>query len=94
MLRDKINVPEAHEGLALLAARDGRKEDALRQFASAMAAGSKSARCYIEYARLEPDNSLAITALRKAIALNPKLAEPHFLMARRGDRSRKSASPT
>jgi hypothetical protein len=83
MLRDKINVPQAYEGLALLAARDSHKEDALRQFASAMAAGSKSARCYIEYARLEPDNSLAITALRKAIALNPKLAEPHFLMARR-----------
>ena len=83
MLRDKVNVPQAYEGLALLAARDGRKEDALRQFASAMAAGSKSARCFIEYARLEPDNSLAITALRKAIAFNPKLAEPHFLMARR-----------
>jgi hypothetical protein len=48
-----------------------------------MEAGSKSANCYMEYARLEPDNAKALAALDQAARLNPKLAEPHFLMAQR-----------
>jgi len=83
MLRDKINVPECHEGLGVLALREGRPADAQREFAASMAAGSRSARCYVEYGRLEPDMGLATAALHKAVALNPKLAEPHFLLAQR-----------
>ena len=92
MIKEKVNVPESYEGLGLLALRDGRKPDALRQFAASMAAGSKSARCYIEYGRLEQDNGLAMAALHKAVALNAKLGEPHFLLAAR-ETTRPSASP-
>jgi hypothetical protein len=74
---------EAEEGLGLLALRAGNKEEARRNFADAVAAGSTSARCYIEYAKLEPDNTKAFDALRKAAGINPKLDEPLALMAAR-----------
>ncbi|HWQ55033.1 MAG TPA: hypothetical protein VN442_15205 [Bryobacteraceae bacterium] len=83
MIREKVNMPEAHEGLGLLALREGRRDDARAHFAAASAAGSKSARCWLEYGRLEPDASKAIAALKRAAELNPKLAEPHFLMSQR-----------
>ncbi len=76
-------VPEAEEGLGLLALRAGNKDEARRDFSDAVAAGSSSARCYIEYAKLEPDNSKAMEALRKAAGINPKLDEPLALMAAR-----------
>jgi hypothetical protein len=74
---------EAEEGLGLLALRAGNKEEARRNFADAVAANSTSARCYIEYAKLEPDNTKAMDALRKAAGINPKLDEPLALMAAR-----------
>jgi hypothetical protein len=37
----------------------------------------------MEYARLEQDNAKALAALEHAVKINPKLAEPHFLMAQR-----------
>jgi tetratricopeptide (TPR) repeat protein len=37
----------------------------------------------MEYARLEPDNAKALAALERATKLNPKLAEPYFLIAQR-----------
>jgi hypothetical protein len=76
-------VPEAEEGLGLLALRAGNKEEARRNFADAVAAGSTSARSYIEYAKLEPDNTKAFEALRKAAGINPKLDEPLALMGAR-----------
>jgi hypothetical protein len=48
-----------------------------------MNAGSASARCFIEYAKLEPDNEKAIKALLRAAGINPKLDEPFALMAQR-----------
>jgi hypothetical protein len=48
-----------------------------------MEAGTKSATCYIEYARLEPDKTKALAALDRALKLNPKLGEAHFMMAQR-----------
>ena len=48
-----------------------------------MEADSQSAGAYIEYARLEPDKTKARAALEKAVKVNPKLAEPHVLMAER-----------
>ena len=83
LLNDDAKVPEAHEGLGLLALRDGRKDEARAEFASAMQAGSTSARCYIEYARLEPDHAKATQALLKAAGINPKLDEPFALLAQR-----------
>ena len=52
-------VAEAEEGLGLLALRDASTDEARKYFAAAMEAGSTSARCYIEYAKLEPDDEKA-----------------------------------
>jgi hypothetical protein len=83
LIRDQMNLPDAAEGLGLLALRDGRKDEAYRRFSDAVEIGTPSARCYIEYARLEPDAAKAEKALLKATALNPKLDEPFALLAQR-----------
>ena len=54
-----------------------------RHFAASIEAASASARCYIEYAKLEPDDAKAMQALLRAAGINPKLDEPFALMARR-----------
>ena len=83
LIGDHEKIPEAEEGLGLLALRDRQPGEARRHFAAAMAAGSSSARCYIEYARLEPDNEKASQALLKAAGINPKLDEPFAMLAAR-----------
>lgn len=83
LLRDHVKVPEAEEGLGILALRDKRLDEAKRHFAAAMAAESASARCYIEYAKLESDNEKATQALLRAAGINSKLDEPFALMAAR-----------
>jgi tetratricopeptide (TPR) repeat protein len=83
LLHDNVKIPEAEEGLGILALRAHQNEEARRHFRAAMDASSSSARCYIEYAKLEPDNGKAFDALRKAAGLNPKLDEPLALMAER-----------
>ena len=87
--RDHAKIAESEEGLGLLALRDGAKDEARQHFALAMEAGSGSARCFIEYAKLEPDNEKATQALLKAAGINPKLDEPFVLMARRDTDPRK-----
>jgi hypothetical protein len=82
LIRSQTKIPEAWEGLGLLALRD-RDPEAKAHFAAAMAAGSTSARCYIEYAKLETDNAKASQALLKAAAINPKLDEIFALLAQR-----------
>jgi hypothetical protein len=83
LLKDRLKVPEAEEGLGLLALHDGQTDVARKHFAAAIAAQSSSARCYIEYAKLEPDNAKATEALLHAAGINPKLDEPFALMAAR-----------
>jgi hypothetical protein len=83
LLRDQAKVAEAEEGLGILAVRDQRLDEAKRHFAACMAAGSTSARCYVEYAKLEPDNEKATQALLHAAGINSKLDEPFALMAAR-----------
>ncbi|MFN7993323.1 MAG: hypothetical protein U0Q18_06965 [Bryobacteraceae bacterium] len=83
LIAQKMRVPEAYEGLGLLALRAKQDDEARKDFAAAMQAGSKSAPCYMEYARLENDSGKAIAALEQAAKLNPKLAEPHFLLSQR-----------
>jgi hypothetical protein len=83
LIAQKTRVAEAYEGLGMLALRAKQGDEARQDFAAAMEAGAKSANCYMEYARLEPDNTKALAALDQAAKLNPKLAEPHFLMAQR-----------
>jgi len=83
LIAQKTDLPEAWEGLGMLADRAGQTDEALQDFASAIDAGSKSASCFVAYARLEPDNAKALAALDRALQLNPKIAEAHFLRAKR-----------
>jgi tetratricopeptide (TPR) repeat protein len=87
LIAQKEHVPEAWEGLGMLALREQQTDEARQDFAAAIDAGAKSAECYMEYARLQPDNAAdnakAIAALEHALKINPKLAEAHFLMAQR-----------
>ena len=83
LVRDHVKLAEAEEGLGILTLRDHHPDEARQHFAAAMEAGSKSARCYIEYAKLEPDNDKATQALLRAAGINPKLDEPFALLAAR-----------
>jgi hypothetical protein len=83
LLAGHEKIPEAEEGLGLLALREHRTAEAHEYFEAAVEAHSTSARCYIEYAKLEPDRDKAEDALLKAAGINPKLAEPFALMAAR-----------
>jgi hypothetical protein len=83
LLNDHLKVAEAEEGLGLLALRAHQNKEARDYFAAAMDANSESARCYIEYARLEPDDEKADKALLRAAGINPKLDEPFAMMAQR-----------
>ena len=89
LLQAHEKVPEAEEGLGLLALHAQHPDEARRYFADAVQAGSTSARCYIEYAKLEPNDAKAEEALLKAIGINPKLDEPFALMAKRDTDPRK-----
>jgi hypothetical protein len=89
LLAAKEKIPEAEEGLGLLALREKRTEDAHNYFEAAVEAHSTSARSYIEYAKLERDRDKAEDALLKAAGINPKLAEPFALMAARDSDPRK-----
>jgi hypothetical protein len=89
LLAGHEKVAEAEEGLGLMALREQRTDDARKYFEAAVEANSTSARCYIEYAKLEPDRDKAEDALLKAAGINPKLAEPFALMAARDTDPRK-----
>lgn len=89
LLKDRVKIAEAEEGLGLIALREGAKDEARQHFALAMEAGSPSARAYIEYAKLESDAAKAEQALLKAAGINPKLDEPFALMAQRDTDPRK-----
>ena len=81
LLAKSEKVAEAEQGLGILALRANRTAEAHTHFAASVAAGSNSARAYIEYAKLEPDAEKARQALLKAAGINPKLDEPFALMA-------------
>lgn len=83
LIQENEYVAVAYEGLGLMALRDKQNEEARRDFLESTNAGTPSARSYIEYARLEPDNTKALAALDKALKLNPKLAEGYTLIGRR-----------
>jgi hypothetical protein len=89
LLAEHLKVPESEEGLGLLALREHWNDQAHSHFAMAIEAGSTSARCYIEYARLERDDEKADQALLKAAGINPKLDEPFAMMAQRDSDPRK-----
>jgi len=83
LIQENQYVADAYEGLGIMALRDKQDDEARRDFLEAVNAGTPSARSYIEYARLEPDNAKALAALDKALKINPKLAEGYTLIGRR-----------
>jgi hypothetical protein len=72
---------EAHEGLGLLALAAKYEDEARKELAAAVEAGSTSARAWLECARLNPDAAKAKTELQKAAELNPNWDEPAVLLA-------------
>jgi hypothetical protein len=71
-----ILTPEAHEGLGLIALRNGNKEEARKQLAN-----STDARGLVEYAKLLDDPEAKRAALTKATTANPRWAEPWRMLA-------------
>jgi hypothetical protein len=72
-----LHGPAALEGLALLALRDNKDDQARSALHDATESGSMSARAWLELGRLESDSM----ELKKASELNPRWAEPYFQMA-------------
>ena len=83
LIQENEYVAASYEGLGLMALRDKQSDEARRDFLESTNSGTPSARSYVEYARLEPDNTKAVAALDKALKLNPKLAEGYTLIGRR-----------
>lgn len=69
---------EAHECLGLLAVRESDKATAKQELTAATAEGNRSARAWLELAKLEDKPQ---PALDTAAKLNPRWAEPYRLMA-------------
>jgi tetratricopeptide (TPR) repeat protein len=84
VLRKRPDAPEALSGLATLALREKRLDDAARLFERAMAAGARDGRTLFEYAMVLRDTGGArerVTVyLQKAVAATPALAEAHFIL--------------
>jgi tetratricopeptide (TPR) repeat protein len=82
--REDPDDPQVHlyQGSALLAL--GRRTEARAALARSLALQPRNERAYMELGRLEAlDDHLdaAVTALRRAIAINPEFAEPHYFLA-------------
>jgi tetratricopeptide (TPR) repeat protein len=89
MIQEKADVPEAYEGLGLLSLAAGDRKQAHEMFSKAIEAGLQAPRAFIEFARLEPDDAKAVSAIQSALKLAPRLAEPHALRAEREPDPRK-----
>lgn len=72
---------ESAEALGLEAARKGDKVKALEWLKQAVAAGSKSARVYLEYGKLADGFKTRQDALVEAAKKNPRWAEPYIELA-------------
>lgn len=76
-----IDGPAGLEGLALLALREQKDDDARRELKSAIDGGSSSPRVWLEAGVLDSD----MIQLKKAAELNPRWAEPYYQMAQVDD---------
>ncbi len=85
--RANPDLPAAMAGLAGLAMRQNKWEEARKYFERAMALGSSDAGTYFQYAMLLRDlkapREQVNQYLEKAVELNPNFAEAHFLLALR-----------
>jgi hypothetical protein len=82
ILHASTSSAEAQEGLGLLMLKEQRRDEAVKHLSAAVEAGTKSARAYFEYARLERNRQKSRAAFEKAAELNPRWATPRFEMAR------------
>jgi Tfp pilus assembly protein PilF len=83
MIQDKKHFAEANEGLAMLALKDHDEAGALKYLREATDADIKSASAWLLYAKIETDRPKSNDAIERALELDPKLAEAHYL---KGDR--------
>ena len=83
-LADLLEGPAAAAAYERVVAAHGPYADALEglgRYAEAVEAGSKSARCYVEYARRVDQPAEAARAYSRAIQLNPRWSGPYVAMA-------------
>jgi hypothetical protein len=76
-----IHGAQGTEGLALVALKEHKENEARTLLRSAIESKSESARAWLELGRLEPNEKAARADLKKAGELNPLWSEPHFRMA-------------
>lgn len=76
---------QAAEGLALVALKERKDNQARSLLESAIASKSESARAWLELGRLETDPAKAAKDLKKSAELNPRWADPYLRMAERQD---------
>lgn len=84
MLHRAPNSAQAYSGLAIVALRDRRYDDASRLFHRAIELGASDASTYFEYAMLlrqtKAPRDQVDDYLQRAVAANPAFAEAHFII--------------
>lgn len=84
LLKAGKHVPEAHEGLAILAMRSGDSADAARQarnhMEAAREAGTHNVVALTSYGSMQKDPEQAITILKEALTLDPKYGPAHWAL--------------
>ena len=76
----KSHMAEAYDGLGQLALKHDDKAGALENFSRAVELESKDASLWISYAQVEPDHVKAGDAIDRALDLDPKNPEAHYLL--------------
>jgi hypothetical protein len=92
LLKSGKHVPEANEGLAILAFRAHDFETGRRYMEAARTAGTQNAIALTEYGRAETDPERAITILKEALTIDPKYADAHWALGEKiADKPRRLA---
>ena len=92
LLKSGKHVAEDNEGLAILAMRAGKAEEARHYMEAARSAGTQNAIALTQYGSTETDPERAQTILKEALTIDPKYAEAHWALGEKiADKPRRLA---